>query len=383
MEEIPPQSTIPPFPPVSPVYPISKPKNYAIVWIIAGVVILTIGLGIGLVAGKYLFSPQVSSYEDCIIAKGSIVQESYPATCVTKDGKSFRQILTDEEKKNLQPPDPTANWKTYTNSNFSFVIKYYPNLSPQEQIIDNSTFISFVNKEKQSNGPISILVSKTDLDSAIKFTKWTIEGHVVARLLEEKSVEISDAKGIRLHYEIGSPEYTGKEFNDYVILTRGTLAYTLQSQGDLVAFDQILSTFKFIENKPLNSIFSVILPDPFQLMRSTENIASYGFDAVEYLVVTNIPTINIQTLRSSTECGKLTAGQYCLNKGKGWGQAKDIADVTVGGISAKSFYISGGSDNAYHVVQMTQTPLLEFKMNVAGGGLDQRFQSFLATIKFL
>jgi hypothetical protein len=44
------------------------------------------------------------SYEDCLKAPGSIVQESYPATCVTKDGNRFTQPLTDEEKKKLEPP---------------------------------------------------------------------------------------------------------------------------------------------------------------------------------------------------------------------------------------------------------------------------------------
>jgi len=52
-----------------------------------------------------------TTYEECIKAPGSSLQESYPGTCVTKDGKSFVQPLTDEEKKNLQPPDQNPDYK--------------------------------------------------------------------------------------------------------------------------------------------------------------------------------------------------------------------------------------------------------------------------------
>lgn len=45
-----------------------------------------------------------TSYEECVNSAGSIIQESYPATCVTKDGERFVQLLTEEERKNLQPP---------------------------------------------------------------------------------------------------------------------------------------------------------------------------------------------------------------------------------------------------------------------------------------
>jgi hypothetical protein len=51
--------------------------------------------------------PTPTTYAECLGAPGSALQESYPATCVTKNGKRFKQPLTDEEKKKLQPPDET------------------------------------------------------------------------------------------------------------------------------------------------------------------------------------------------------------------------------------------------------------------------------------
>ncbi len=133
----------------------------------------------------------------------------------------------------------------------------------------------------------------------------------------------------------------------------------------------------------LPSTFTFKLPTGYQAMQSLESKASYGFDNYEYLVISKEFSITTEGLRSSTECGNLISGQFCLDKGKGWGQENDIADITLDGIPAKSFYMSGGVDNAYHVVQTTQKPLLELRMYVAGGGLDQTFSQILSTFKFL
>jgi len=46
---------------------------------------------------------QLSSYADCIQAKDSVIQESYPATCVAKNGQRFIQPLSAEEQAALQP----------------------------------------------------------------------------------------------------------------------------------------------------------------------------------------------------------------------------------------------------------------------------------------
>jgi len=124
MDQVLPQPPITPTPPISPDFPPSNPKNHVIAWIVAGAVILTIGIGIGLVAEKYLSPPQISSYEECVKANGNQIQTIYPGTCVTDDGRSFREVLTDEEKKKLQPPDETTSWKTYTTDFWGITFKY-------------------------------------------------------------------------------------------------------------------------------------------------------------------------------------------------------------------------------------------------------------------
>src|SRR3989338_2886533 len=115
-----------PIPSVTPVIPTAAPKasRFPIFFVVLILILLTVT---GVFAyqnwqmRQQLNAP--TTYEECIKAPGSVLQESYPATCVTKDGKSFRQILTDEEKKKLEPPDPTTNWNTYI---FQGLVFKYP-----------------------------------------------------------------------------------------------------------------------------------------------------------------------------------------------------------------------------------------------------------------
>ncbi len=51
---------------------------------------------------KQLMTP--TTYEECVASKGSTIQESYPATCVSISGARFTQPMSDEEKKKLLPP---------------------------------------------------------------------------------------------------------------------------------------------------------------------------------------------------------------------------------------------------------------------------------------
>lgn len=62
-----------------------------------------------------------TTYETCIASPGSIIQESYPATCVTKHGARFTQPLTEEEQQKLVPPtEQTTLLTPYSNGLFSF-----------------------------------------------------------------------------------------------------------------------------------------------------------------------------------------------------------------------------------------------------------------------
>ncbi len=47
----------------------------------------------------------IDSYESCVTAKGSLIQESYPATCITRLGARFPQLLSDDTKLSLNTYD--------------------------------------------------------------------------------------------------------------------------------------------------------------------------------------------------------------------------------------------------------------------------------------
>lgn len=75
----------------------------------------------------------IDSYESCIVASGSIIQESYPSTCVAKSGLRFTQP-TPTSESSLFPVVDMSSWRTYTNQKYNFRLKYPTelNLMPKE-----------------------------------------------------------------------------------------------------------------------------------------------------------------------------------------------------------------------------------------------------------
>lgn len=77
-----------------------------------------------------------TNYKECILLKGSVIQESYPAVCVTKKGERFIQEIPKLPKpsqiketqidntSNQAPNDNLANWKTHEDIEKGFIIKY-------------------------------------------------------------------------------------------------------------------------------------------------------------------------------------------------------------------------------------------------------------------
>lgn len=63
-----------------------------------------------IVAGKSSKPNTVLTWETCVAMQGSVIQESYPARCVTNDGRSVVQTVL-----NSSPP-PTTNSNYYGSS---------------------------------------------------------------------------------------------------------------------------------------------------------------------------------------------------------------------------------------------------------------------------
>jgi|GEM_PF-3843309 len=79
-------------------------------WIISPINLILLGL-IGII-GYLIFqndqlrkSSSISNYEECLASSGSLIQESYPATCVSKSGQRFVQKIDPGINPEPVPPD--------------------------------------------------------------------------------------------------------------------------------------------------------------------------------------------------------------------------------------------------------------------------------------
>ncbi|KKU83399.1 hypothetical protein A2973_04530 [Candidatus Gottesmanbacteria bacterium RIFCSPLOWO2_01_FULL_49_10] len=264
-------------PPSTPLVTNSKPKNHIFIWIMAGLTILGIGITVGLFLGKTLKNPftpkqSISSYEQCLEAKNSILQESYPATCITANGKRFTQPLTDEEKQNLLPPDQsvestgstaTANWKTYSFSDGSFK---HPNSWAEKPILIRGSGFTQEIKDKEglylltlfTQGNYSQITGKpyTTLEEFIGpppniLETLTIDGQQGGRILpragsENKNAIVFFSKDKKTIYTIeldtGSSTLADPQVTEESVKTGQEL------------FDQILSTFRFVDPPSVNPV---------------------------------------------------------------------------------------------------------------------------------
>jgi hypothetical protein len=79
---------------------------------------------------RSLNTQKPTSYDECIKLKDSILQESYPAVCVTKSGDRFTQPLTPQQQEGLKPPPNNSSiypgWLTYSNKENEISMQYPP-----------------------------------------------------------------------------------------------------------------------------------------------------------------------------------------------------------------------------------------------------------------
>jgi len=132
--------------------------------------------------------------------------------------------------------------------------------------------------------------------------------------------------------------------------------------------------------------FLVKYPPSYKLISEGPQTVVFGFSISDESPYPYL-TISIKDFTETTKfqlCSQLPpdSSTHCIGVGIGWGQKDDIAEAMLSGKKAKSFYLGGGADYAYHIVQTIDNPRVELKMYVAGGGLDHTFQQIISTFKF-
>lgn len=144
--------------------------------------------------------------------------------------------------------DETAGWKTYTNTKYSYSVKYPANFEVKEQESDiflfQSSFESTDNKEKTWEDFMVEVTKKTGADGelgVVDYRKWQVIGHISDKISKETKIKIDRFDGVRLDYEIISTPVVEQAT---VILFGENYNYSLI--GDRKLVDLALSTFKFL-----------------------------------------------------------------------------------------------------------------------------------------
>ena len=115
--------------------PIKRPENVLRVsqkFLATSLISLVIFVVLGVIYLAYTNSKlkkltAINSYEACTGAEESVIQESYPTICVTKDGRRFVRPLPGEQQ-NLDQIEK-GGWKTYVNAEKGFSFKYPSNFN--------------------------------------------------------------------------------------------------------------------------------------------------------------------------------------------------------------------------------------------------------------
>jgi hypothetical protein len=200
---------------------------------------------------EYSALKSIDSYESCSTAKGSVIQESYPATCITRLGTRFTQPA---------PSFDVSNWKTYINSKYKFTFRY-----PTDWSTTGSNEIVRV-------VPTDILNTWTNTASG--GGSWVIDGFYVINpeklhtlekngfydstnhqsvLRQNISIDDKFATKFTTTYLVGTPVSEKGSVSEIIYVTGNQLEQNkilmieLLDQNYKMVFDQILSTFHFLD----------------------------------------------------------------------------------------------------------------------------------------
>lgn len=208
---------------------------------ITGILVLIVAL-----LGATLFLP-FPYYQN-----NDVYCESYPPQLCAKKGWHLRkslwkQILKTEEQIDSSPistqqptPDPTANWKVYTNTKFKYMFKYPPNTAVYSRVE------SLPGNEKERDITTTCCVVVIEEDKTVLGNEVFEDG----KSIEEHKRRLSEDPAVSGMEET---TFAGERALIYMYTSVKTLTVVHKSisynflfvTGEEDLGDRILSTFKF------------------------------------------------------------------------------------------------------------------------------------------
>lgn len=227
------------------VLPPQKLKSNLVLWVVVGIVILAAGVGIGLGLGKYL----------------QLISPSISVPTVLPTPTLFLTVTPTETA------DLTADWKTYSNSEFGFSFKYPISLKPEiSEGAQDRDFMAFVTNNDMYD-PLDFYVS-VYAEHPAKFTlgSYTIRFHDASpyanppiqdgqySLITTTTIAGKTANTFTSNFV---PDYYPNQNTQFkfFLLSNGKYVFVIKTVGlkSNIAVDRILSTFKLIDNNTANS----------------------------------------------------------------------------------------------------------------------------------
>lgn len=284
------------------VLPPQQLKSNFVLWIVVGVVILAAGIGVDLAVGKYLSS---SNNNQKPVQKTELPVAS-PSVAPT------------------ETPDPTANWKTYSNSKAGFEFQY-----PSDLVL---TEISQGGEIKIKQGNYSSNYFRFDVmdDDSLSISDYLIKADK-ASLLEngaQHSPQGHSAKktvinGLNvIQREEYLPDSDVTQISTYFKKGPVTISMTMMAvpgaNRDDSLYQQIISTFKFTSNKNEGVLQATVVRSPTCPGPVTEKDSCEELFKNQALKILNLPNEEFVKIIETDKDGKfsvsLVAGNYRLRE---------------------------------------------------------------------
>lgn len=241
--------------------------------------VLIIILGIVLVvsaglAGFFYWSSSVKTTEDkqnqpltwdeCLKIPGATQLMTYPGQCVTPDGRKVIQTLSDEEKKKLEIESETASWKIFTNNEFFYSFKYPNDWKVTPSIGEGVSWGHVL----VSRPVLDSNTTKFVIDVGINYGKFTrpLATSSASWTTEVTYLTISGVSATKYRTFSTQNPSSGEGQTSVILSYKGLdYAFLLRDNHYQEIYDQLLSTFKFIDQTSINGtsgIYGVVTLGP-------------------------------------------------------------------------------------------------------------------------